>query len=68
MYLNSIFVFSFIYPPLHASIGLSQSVILPFLGGTLFNRLQDDLCKDFFSKTFWLITFSLLVVETCNIF
>ena len=35
---------------------------------TIINRLQDDCCKGFFDKTFWLITFLFLGVEVCNIF
>ena len=45
------------------SVALRQRLIAP-----VFNRLQDDCCKGFFDKTFWLITFLFLGVEVCDIF
>ena len=59
-------------PVLHQAIYLSwkTSLIMCAFQRTgklkivnIFNRLQDDCCKRFFSKKFWLITFSLLALE-----
>ena len=51
-----------------ASVWVDYSIVYIALSVLFFNRLQDDCCKGFFDKTFWLITFLLLVVGTCNIF